>query len=287
MVNERLPSLLPMPSSPSGSPAPSPPTTSMRIPGRDSAGGIKRMLDNTDNGDDVERLADQIAFRRGRVRLCVLPEWRVRTLGGICMYEKQETKTEDIAIESCLIWFMRARGCQIGKYKVHGRMDGPRSATKGGGGSIAVVVGCSGHTLTITTHHELLSLTTIRSSAQRHRRILVLWPPPSHSSLLHMIPLPACEGSFLAFFDHSLSSSSDPFSGIQLTSRPIELDLTGIITTTSHPPLATFLTSLTQRSLLYPFFSPIPSLMGPGRKPAPFGSVGTFLVQCLALAKMW
>ncbi|KAJ7804492.1 Metallo-dependent phosphatase-like protein [Mycena olivaceomarginata] len=58
MVNERLPSLLLMPSSPSGSPAPSSPAPSMRIPGRDSAGGIKRTLDSSGNGDDVERLAD-------------------------------------------------------------------------------------------------------------------------------------------------------------------------------------------------------------------------------------
>ncbi|KAJ7875709.1 Metallo-dependent phosphatase-like protein, partial [Mycena olivaceomarginata] len=53
MVNERLPSLLLMPSSPSGSPAPLAPGTLDAHPGA--------TLDNTGNSDDVERLAEQIA----------------------------------------------------------------------------------------------------------------------------------------------------------------------------------------------------------------------------------
>ncbi|KAJ7449181.1 Metallo-dependent phosphatase-like protein [Mycena latifolia] len=75
MVNERLPSLPPSPtSSPGPTPAASPLVPSMRIPGRDPAEGlnmeflIKQTLDDTGAGDDVERLADRIAFRGGRVR---------------------------------------------------------------------------------------------------------------------------------------------------------------------------------------------------------------------------
>ncbi|KAJ7653164.1 Metallo-dependent phosphatase-like protein [Mycena polygramma] len=70
--NERIPSL--PPTSPSPSPSPSPLVPSMRIPGRDPAEGlnmeflIKKTLDDTSAGDDVERLADRIAFRGGRVR---------------------------------------------------------------------------------------------------------------------------------------------------------------------------------------------------------------------------
>ncbi|KAJ7080590.1 Metallo-dependent phosphatase-like protein [Mycena belliarum] len=74
MANERLPTLPPTPaSSPGPSPAPSPLVPSMRIPGRDPAEGlnmeflIKQTLDDA-AGDDVERLADRIAFRGGRVR---------------------------------------------------------------------------------------------------------------------------------------------------------------------------------------------------------------------------
>ncbi|KAJ6551754.1 Metallo-dependent phosphatase-like protein [Mycena capillaripes] len=70
--NERLPSL---PPSPSPSPSPSPLVPSMRIPGRDPGSDglnmeflIKKTLDDTGAGDDVERLADRIAFRGGRVR---------------------------------------------------------------------------------------------------------------------------------------------------------------------------------------------------------------------------
>ncbi|KAK7052467.1 Serine/threonine-protein phosphatase [Favolaschia claudopus] len=76
MLNERIP-LLPPPSpgtSPSSSPAPSPLVPSMRIPGRDPSEGlsmeflIKKTLDDTGSNDEVERLADRIAFRGGRVR---------------------------------------------------------------------------------------------------------------------------------------------------------------------------------------------------------------------------
>ncbi|KAJ7737325.1 Metallo-dependent phosphatase-like protein [Mycena metata] len=71
LLNERIPAILP---SPSPSPVPSPLVPSMRIPGRDPAEGlnmeflIKQTLDDTGAGDDVERLADRIAFRGGRVR---------------------------------------------------------------------------------------------------------------------------------------------------------------------------------------------------------------------------
>ncbi|KAF8218128.1 Metallo-dependent phosphatase-like protein [Mycena galopus ATCC 62051] len=77
LLNERLPSLPSLsPTSPSGSPLPSPLVPSMRIPGRDPAEGglsmeflIKQTLDDTGTGgDDVERLADRIAFSGGRVR---------------------------------------------------------------------------------------------------------------------------------------------------------------------------------------------------------------------------
>ncbi|KAJ7434518.1 Metallo-dependent phosphatase-like protein [Mycena galericulata] len=80
LLNERLPSLpaTPPPSSPNSptpTPMPSPLVPSMRIPGRDPAEGlnmeflIKRTLDeDLGAGDDVERLADRIAFRGGRVR---------------------------------------------------------------------------------------------------------------------------------------------------------------------------------------------------------------------------
>ncbi|KAJ7023071.1 Metallo-dependent phosphatase-like protein [Mycena alexandri] len=71
LLNERIPVI---PPSPSPSPTPSPLVPSMRIPGRDPAEGlnmeflIKQTLDDTGAGDDVERLADRIAFRGGRVR---------------------------------------------------------------------------------------------------------------------------------------------------------------------------------------------------------------------------
>ncbi|KAJ7148745.1 Metallo-dependent phosphatase-like protein [Mycena crocata] len=75
LVNERLPSLPPpsSSSSPIPSPMPSPLVPSMRIPGRDPEGInmeflIKKTLDDDAAGDDVERLADRIAFRGGRVR---------------------------------------------------------------------------------------------------------------------------------------------------------------------------------------------------------------------------
>ncbi|KAJ7729794.1 Metallo-dependent phosphatase-like protein [Mycena metata] len=71
LLNERIPVI---PPSPSPSPVPSPLVPSMRIPGRDPAEGlnmeflIKQTLDDTGAGDEVERLADRIAFRGGRVR---------------------------------------------------------------------------------------------------------------------------------------------------------------------------------------------------------------------------
>ncbi|KAJ7244429.1 Metallo-dependent phosphatase-like protein, partial [Mycena haematopus] len=73
ILNERLPSLPSLPTSPSGSPVSSPLVPSMRIPGRDLTEGlnmeflIKQTLNDNDGGD-VERLADRIAFRGGRVR---------------------------------------------------------------------------------------------------------------------------------------------------------------------------------------------------------------------------
>ncbi|KAJ7171083.1 Metallo-dependent phosphatase-like protein [Mycena filopes] len=77
ILNERLPAVVPP--SPSPSPSPSPLVPSMRIPGRDPAEGlnmeflIKQTLDDTGGaGDDVERLADRIAFRGGRVRPAAL-----------------------------------------------------------------------------------------------------------------------------------------------------------------------------------------------------------------------
>ncbi|KAF7304318.1 Serine/threonine-protein phosphatase [Mycena chlorophos] len=86
MLNERLPSLPPSPSPSSvpstpGSippiPVPSPliPSLSMRIPGRDPTEGlnmeylIRQTLEDSGAGEDVERLADRIAFRGGGTRV--------------------------------------------------------------------------------------------------------------------------------------------------------------------------------------------------------------------------
>ncbi|KAJ7062056.1 Metallo-dependent phosphatase-like protein [Mycena amicta] len=78
LLNERLPSPSPTPSPSPGPisliPVPSPLVPSMRIPGRSPSEGInmeyliRQTLEDTAAGEDVERLADRIAFRGGRVR---------------------------------------------------------------------------------------------------------------------------------------------------------------------------------------------------------------------------